>query len=350
MTGRVTMIMQRLDPAAGLERSCVGVAELLSRHGFGVRILSLRAGVAAPLRSRLARTEIELVEGRRALITSHKALRRQDGPVIVAGLWAAAMLTPTVIRNERLLYWEHSLSGDRLAAEAKTRAVARLAKHLITRATTCVAVSDAAAEALGAFVRPTNLVVIPNPVDLNEVPRSKWPSGGRLVAVGSLNRTKNYELALRCMSILPEDHTLEICGDGPLRPQLEAMVRELGLEGRVTFLGHRDDVGEALGRAAVMIHSSSAETFGLSVLEAGARDVAVASLDLPVFEQLIPDLVMGVRAVSADPESLAAAVSAAGELHNHDPAGFGRARLRRSAAFEPESIVKTWASALRGES
>jgi glycosyltransferase involved in cell wall biosynthesis len=64
--------------------------------------------------------------------------------------------------------------------------------------------------------------------------------------------------------------TLEIVGDGSERPRLEALARDLGVAGRVTFLGvmNRDEVVVAMSRADGFVLPSLFETFGVVVIEA----------------------------------------------------------------------------------
>src|SRR5205823_5713868 len=57
-------------------------------------------------------------------------------------------------------------------------------------------------------------------------------------------------------------------GDGPLRPELEALARQLGIETRVRFLGIRHDVPDLLQAADVFVLTSVSEAASLTLLEA----------------------------------------------------------------------------------
>jgi glycosyltransferase involved in cell wall biosynthesis len=64
--------------------------------------------------------------------------------------------------------------------------------------------------------------------------------------------------------------TLTVVGDGPLREDLEATVRDLGLEAEVQFTGMltRSDVASVLMQSDVFLLLSSTEGFGNAVVEA----------------------------------------------------------------------------------
>ena len=70
---------------------------------------------------------------------------------------------------------------------------------------------------------------------------------------------------------------LLLVGDGPERPRLERLVRELGLFEHVRFLGKQDAIEEILAVADLFIIPSENESFGLAALEAMACEVPVIS-------------------------------------------------------------------------
>jgi phosphatidyl-myo-inositol dimannoside synthase len=71
------------------------------------------------------------------------------------------------------------------------------------------------------------------------------PAGGpAMLSVGRLVPRKGFDLVLRSLAALSRDYpTLSyvMAGDGPERGRLEALARDLGLAGRVHFLGRVDD-------------------------------------------------------------------------------------------------------------
>lgn len=75
-------------------------------------------------------------------------------------------------------------------------------------------------------------------------PEAQPNSHFRIVNHGTIKERYGHETLIEAMAYLVEEvpgARLEIMGAGPLRPELEAMVRELGLEGIVTFAGFVPD-------------------------------------------------------------------------------------------------------------
>src|SRR5581483_2639440 len=65
-------------------------------------------------------------------------------------------------------------------------------------------------------------------------------------------------------------------GDGPLRGELEAEVVQLGLNGRVQFLGDRPDVAAVLSSLDVSVVPSASESLSNVMLESMAAGVATS--------------------------------------------------------------------------
>jgi glycosyltransferase involved in cell wall biosynthesis len=108
------------------------------------------------------------------------------------------------------------------------------------------------------------------------------------------------------------DLRLEIYGDGPARPRVEARVRELGVQASVRIAGHvpEAEVETAIARAACLATASEREGYGLVVVEAAARgtpSVVVAGPENAAVE-LVHEGVNGTVASSAAPDELASAL------------------------------------------
>ena len=107
-----------------------------------------------------------------------------------------------------------------------------------------------------------------------------------LVFVGRLRRYKGLDWVLRSLPRVLErvpDARLEIIGDGPYAGALRRLVRELGLERAVSFLGFLPGPGKVarLRAAWAVVQPSPKEGWGLTVVEASACGTAVVASDAP---------------------------------------------------------------------
>ncbi len=97
-----------------------------------------------------------------------------------------------------------------------------------------------------------------------------------------LRKDKNYPNLIRAFRIVEErvpGAKLVIAGEGKRRKDLEILIGELDLTGKVLLLGARDDVPEIMKVMNVYCLSSLMEGLPLSLLEA-------MSAGLPVVERM----------------------------------------------------------------
>ena len=71
-----------------------------------------------------------------------------------------------------------------------------------------------------------------------------------------------------------------LAGDGPLRGEIEAEAKDLGIGGRVLFLGDRRDVAAVLASMDVSVLTSDSEGLSNVILEAMAAGVPVVAYDV----------------------------------------------------------------------
>lgn len=98
-------------------------------------------------------------------------------------------------------------------------------------------------------------------------------AGLRMITVGRMAAVKNQALMLRALAALRAAHPgvplrLDLVGDGPERPALEALAASLGLGEAVRFLGFRHQVDDLLAQADVFLLTSRYEGISIAVLEA----------------------------------------------------------------------------------
>ncbi len=97
------------------------------------------------------------------------------------------------------------------------------------------------------------------------------------------------------------DVRLIIAGEGPDRPRLHGIIRELGLDERVILLGHRTDMIELYEAMDVYVLSSVREGLPNVLLEAMALQTPVVATRVGGVPRLIEH---GVSGLLVDPGSL----------------------------------------------
>ncbi|MBI1289113.1 MAG: N-acetyl-alpha-D-glucosaminyl L-malate synthase BshA [Flavobacteriales bacterium] len=130
--------------------------------------------------------------------------------------------------------------------------------------------------------------VIPNFIDISRyegcvadgVKKAFAPNGERILMHASNFRpVKRVEDVIRVFSAVRKEipSKLLLAGDGPDRPKIEALCRELGTCKDVHFLGKLKNIEEVYSVADVFLLPSETESFGLAALEAMASRVPVIS-------------------------------------------------------------------------
>lgn len=127
-------------------------------------------------------------------------------------------------------------------------------------------------------------LVNPTPVEA-AVRQQLWGPGfnHHVLAVGSFKLQKNFPLLLQAFALLPHslNAKLTILGEGLLRSELEGLIFELGLSGRVALPGFALDPSPWFLSADLFVLSSGWEGFGNVIVEALECGVPVVSTDCP---------------------------------------------------------------------
>ena len=129
---------------------------------------------------------------------------------------------------------------------------------------------------------------------------------------------------------------LALAGDGPLRPELVAMTKDLGISHAVRFLGYRQDIPDLVRACDLFVLPSPEEGLGSSVLDAmfaGKPVVAANAGGIPEMLRDSPNSPgAGWLVPARDPAALAAAITealASSDLQTrHGRAGQARAQHR----------------------
>jgi glycosyltransferase involved in cell wall biosynthesis len=194
--------------------------------------------------------------------------------------------------------------------------------------------------------------------DVAPVPVSAAQDGtGPVLFVGRLVERKGVAHLIDAIARLgPAGPPLEIVGEGPERPGLEALAQRLGVANRVVFRGKiaADELQASYARAAVCVLPSvldargDTEGLGVVLLEAMNHGTPVIASRVGGIPDIVEDGVSGLLVPPGDADALAAAIRRVRD----DPAlarGLGEAGRRRlREQFNWPAIVQRWLDVYTG--
>ena len=274
----------------GAERYALQLASRQAREGHDVHVVALAggplidvfrdAGITLQTMPKMARLDPTLPARLASLFVRndvHVVHTHNPPPLVYASLAARTV-------GAVLVHTKHGVNQDRQRRMWLRRVLANLVHRV-------VAVSeDTARHAVDqGEVGFDRVHVIPSGVDTDVFrPRpdardrirdelgigpEEWVIG----TVGRLVPEKNHASLLRAAAPLLRDGNarLLLVGQGPERPTLEALARQLGIENKVLLAGIRQDTHDVLSAMDVFALSSRTEGMPLALLEAMATELAV---------------------------------------------------------------------------
>jgi N-acetyl-alpha-D-glucosaminyl L-malate synthase BshA len=148
--------------------------------------------------------------------------------------------------------------------------------------------ADLRTETYSHFRIEKDIKVIPNFVNLERFRKQQkdhfksaiCPCGEKLlIHTSNFRSVKRVQDVVKIFTKVREkiSSRLLLVGDGPDRPRIEKLCRELGVWQDVRFLGKLEAVEEVLSVADLFLMPSEKESFGLAALEAMACEVPVIS-------------------------------------------------------------------------
>jgi glycosyltransferase involved in cell wall biosynthesis len=222
----------------------------------------------------------------------------------------AALLAGMTSRN---LWWQQAIPTRNWLDVVATRIPAR--------AIGCYSQASAVAQHRLRPRRDTFVVAAGTaepPPESREHASLELPAGVTVVGlVGRLQPWKGQDRLLRAQALLRERgheiHTLIVGGDSyGLSPDyarsIASLAGSLGLGGAVTMTGEVADAGPYMRLMDVLVNASDPEPFGIVLLEAMARGVAVLAVNSGGPGEFIADQRTGVLARSGEPAALADAL------------------------------------------
>lgn len=129
-----------------------------------------------------------------------------------------------------------------------------------------------------------NTIVIPNPISKNQIGEYSTKKVNKIITVGRLTEQKNQKLLINAFSKIPEinnNYSLYIYGDGPLKTDLNELIKHLNMEKKIFLMGNESEVIKKNNDASLFILPSSFEGYPNVLIEAMSNGIPSISSDFP---------------------------------------------------------------------
>jgi glycosyltransferase involved in cell wall biosynthesis len=312
------MLVQRQEHVAGSERYLLSVLPAFVQRGIEVSYLMIRApesnaaleGFLEELRRSGVKTHVvvsrsplspQLIWRIREILRAEKIDVLQTNLLhadVYGALVKRTMADPPVLVSAKHGYEEafqiaHGFDPTRLRWDlysAATWFAARSADAVFT-----ISRGLAHLHAVGGLVAPEKLRVIPYGFDFGRQERTTAPGACRfatkqIVVISRLVPYKQVNVPIEAMPSLLRDFPdlkLVVLGIGPLRDELEALSRRLGVADKVMLAGFHENVHDFLEDSDIFVLPSSAEGFGRVLMEAWWHRKPVVCFDVPAPNQIV---------------------------------------------------------------
>jgi glycosyltransferase involved in cell wall biosynthesis len=350
----------------GAERAMLHLAQGLAERGIKVDLVLVNA--VGPYLAKVP-PEVRVVDLKSkspVILSKLLALRRylrQERPMVLlstldnvnAAAWAQRLAG---VSTRVVICVQNNLSLD-LQNEPGVMGKLKpyLARWFYPWADAIVAVSQGVAEDLMclAGLPLEDIKVIYNPVvtpDLFEKAKESidhpWFTPGEppvILGVGRLTPQKDFPTLIRAFALVRQHCPvrLMLLGEGEKRPQIEALVCQLGLERQVALPGFVENPYAYMASSAIFVLSSSWEGFGNVVAEALATGTSVVSTDCKSGPaEILEDGKYGKLVPVGDVDALADAILATLSQPTNP-----EVLRQRSRAFSVERIVEQYLEVLK---
>lgn len=150
-----------------------------------------------------------------------------------------------------------------------------------------------------------NTIAFAQKPDASSLSLKKGKGDRWIGTLAGLRAVKQLPMLVEACAGLPANWHLVILGEGPERAAIEATAQRLGIESRVHLPGPHRDPAKVIGLFDIFALSSKSEQFPLSVAEAMAAGLPIASPDVGDVKTMVSDANRPFIAPVGGPEPLA---------------------------------------------
>lgn len=211
---------------------------------------------------------------------------------------------------------------------------------------------------------PRDIEVAPMGVNTEEFVRSRpyqpWVGNGpfRIFSCGRLNSGKGHDDVIRAVGLLRAsgvDARLRIAGGddslGKYQPELERLIKDLGLTDVVTLLGaiSEEQVRRGLEGSHVFALGSLHEALGVAIMEAMAMGLPVVVTKVGGVPELVEDGVDGILVEPRNPQDLADGLERVVQNPGFAVGLTASARRKVETSFQSDQSARVLAQRVSGE-
>jgi glycosyltransferase involved in cell wall biosynthesis len=278
-----------------------------------------------------------------------RARRAFEPDIVHAHWWFPGGLVGTWLRGLSGVPLVTTLHGTDVRL-ARATAVARpLFRHVLQQSQAVTTVSRWLARETETIVSGITASVAPMPVATDLFSPGGVRSANRLLFIGRLTPQKGIRALIDAVGAMRHQVELDVVGEGPLKSEVVARANELGIAGRVHWLGAlpQPSLVELYRRATALVIPSTDEGLGLVAVEAQLCETPVVAFESGGLTDTVQHDRTGLLVPPGDVAALAAALD--GLLERADRgADLGRAgRIVALAGFAPESAARRYAGIYR---
>lgn len=271
----------------GAEHVACNLANYFVAHGYAVDLLTMADDEPTYFIEKDVRRIILIEEKERRsffyntklrLMRIYRYCKEADTNCYIAIMQAAtlSLLSMKRILKAPVIITERS-NPNRYAWNKKL-----LLKMFVSKADACVFQNKGQIEFYKKWMGKCKTVIIPNAVSVN-INTVDWDKREKkIVAVGRLNKVKNYPMLIKAFSKIADidkEYKLFIYGEGEERINLDSLIKKFGLDGRVQLCGFVRNIADYIKNAKIYVLTSDYEGMPNSLMEAMSLGLACISTD-----------------------------------------------------------------------
>jgi GalNAc-alpha-(1->4)-GalNAc-alpha-(1->3)-diNAcBac-PP-undecaprenol alpha-1,4-N-acetyl-D-galactosaminyltransferase len=291
---KISFVIHSLD-GGGAERVMAGLASRLQQRGHACTLITLDDGRKDrhEVDTKVVRVPLDVMKPNankwQAVLNNLARIRRLRQAI--RNSQPDVILSFCDVTNVLTLLSTRGLSAPVVISERSDPALqlipwpwSRLRPKLYRSATTIIALTTTSAQTLARWSR-TVPIVIPSAVDKppcsdgcsSPTNQAKW-----ILGVGRLEYEKGFDRLVSAFAMLASrfpEWNLRIVGEGSQRQNLERMIQDADLTGRVELPGWQRPIWPSYAHSDLFVLPSRYEGFPSALLEAMASGMAVISVD-----------------------------------------------------------------------